>query len=140
MSNPSTESAVVVEREFPYPPEKVWRAITQPLLIEEWLMKNDFKPTVGHRFKLSFDWGTVECQVLEVSPTATLSYTWVSGHLDTVVTWTLSPTSTGTHLRMEQVGFHADHPRYYFGAKAGWPKFFDALKEVLARVNKEVRV
>ena len=43
---------VVVEREFPHPPEKLWRALTQPHLMEEWLMKNDFKPAVGHRFNL----------------------------------------------------------------------------------------
>ena len=48
---------VVVEREIPHPPEKIWRALTQPHLIEEWLMKNDFKPVVGHRFNLRADWG-----------------------------------------------------------------------------------
>ena len=43
--------SVVVERELPHPPEKLWRALTQPHLIEQWLMKNDFRPAVGHRFK-----------------------------------------------------------------------------------------
>ncbi len=55
--------SVVVERELPHPPEKIWRALTQPQLIEEWLMKNAFKPTVGHAFSLSADWGTVDCKV-----------------------------------------------------------------------------
>ena len=37
MSKPATEAlSVVVEREIPYPPEKIWRALTQPHLIEEW--------------------------------------------------------------------------------------------------------
>jgi uncharacterized protein YndB with AHSA1/START domain len=58
MTNTATETrSVVVEREMPYPPEKIWRALTQPHLIEEWLMKNDFKPVVGHRFNLRGDWG-----------------------------------------------------------------------------------
>jgi len=56
MSNSSTEPrCVVVEREMPYPPEKLWRALTQPHLIEEWLMKSDFKSVVGHRFNLRGD-------------------------------------------------------------------------------------
>ena len=56
MNNTATETrSVVVEREIPYPPEKIWRALTQPHLIEEWLMKNDFAPVVGHRFNLRGD-------------------------------------------------------------------------------------
>jgi hypothetical protein len=46
MDETSTETlSVVLEREMPYPPEKIWRALTQPHLIEQWLMKNDFKPS-----------------------------------------------------------------------------------------------
>jgi uncharacterized protein YndB with AHSA1/START domain len=88
----STETrSVVVEREIPYPPQKIWRALTQPHLIEEWLMKNDFKPVVDHGFKLSADWGAVDCQVLVVEPEKTLSYTWAAYGLESVVTWTLDP-------------------------------------------------
>jgi uncharacterized protein YndB with AHSA1/START domain len=59
MTNTATETrSVVVEREMPYPPEKIWRTLTQPNLIEEWLMKNDFKPVVGHHFNLRGDWGS----------------------------------------------------------------------------------
>ena len=66
--------SVVVERETPHPPEKIWRALTQPHLIEEWLMKTDFKPVVDHRFNLRADWGAVDCQVLAVEQNKTLSY------------------------------------------------------------------
>jgi uncharacterized protein YndB with AHSA1/START domain len=136
MNETSTETrSVVVEREVPFPPEKIWRALTQPHLIEEWLMKNDFKPVVGHRFDLRADWGAVECQVLEVEPNKTLSYTWGDHDLKTVVTWSLTPTGTGTRLRMEQTGFRADQPRYYLGAKGGWPRFFAALEQLLARID-----
>jgi uncharacterized protein YndB with AHSA1/START domain len=136
MNQTSAETrSVVIEREVPYPPEKIWRAITQPHLIEEWLMKNDFAPVVGHRFDFRADWGAVDCQVLAVEPNKTLSYTWAAYGLESVVTWTLTPTSAGTRLRMEQTGFRPDQAQAYQGAKAGWPRFFAALEEVLARIS-----
>jgi uncharacterized protein YndB with AHSA1/START domain len=136
MTNTATETlSVVVEREIPFPAEKIWCALTQPHLIEEWLMKNDFKPVVGHSFNLRADWGAVDCQVQTVEPNKTLSYTWGAYGLGSVVTWTLTPTSTGTHLRMEQSGFRPDQQQAYRGAKAGWPRFFAALERVLARID-----
>jgi len=135
MSVTSTETrSVVVEREMPHPPEKLWRALTQPHLIEEWLMKNDFKPVVNQRFNMRGDWGTADCQVLIVEPNKALSYTWAAFGLESVVTWTLTPTSTGTHLRMEQSGFRPDQQQAYSGAKAGWRQFIAALEKVLARL------
>jgi uncharacterized protein YndB with AHSA1/START domain len=136
MNETSTEAlSVVVEREMPYPPEKIWRALTEPHLIEEWLMKNDFAPVVDHRFNLRADWGAVDCQVLAVEPNKTLSYTWAAYGLETVVTWTITPTHTGTRLRMEQSGFPPDQPQAYQGAKGGWRRFFAALEQVLARIE-----
>jgi len=136
MNETSAESrAVIVERELSHPPEKVWRALTQPHLIEEWLLKNDFNPVVGHRFDLRFDWGVIDCEILEVEANKILSYTWGDHDLKTIVTWTLTPTRQGTHLRMEQAGFQTDQPRYYHGAKGGWPRFFAAIEQVLARMD-----
>ena len=132
-STASETRSVVVEREIPFPPEKIWRALTQPHLIQEWLMKNDFKLVVGHSFNLSADWGSVDCRVLAVEPNKTLSYTWGAHGLESVVTWTLTPTSTGTHLRMEQSGFRPDQQQAYQGAKYGWQQFFANLEKVLAR-------
>ena len=140
MTDTATETrSVVVEREIAYPPEKIWRALTQPHLIEEWLMKNDFKPVVGHRFNLRADWGAVDCQVREVEPNKTLSYTWGAYGLESVVTWTLTPTSKGTQLRMEQTGFRPDQQQAYQGAKGGWPQFFAKLEQVLARMDTRMR-
>jgi uncharacterized protein YndB with AHSA1/START domain len=134
MNAPATERrTVVVEREMSYPPEKTWRALTDPHLIEEWLMKTDFKPAVDHRFKFSADWGSVDCQVLEIEPNKTLSYTWAAYGLESVVTWTLTATRTGTLLRMEQSGFRPDQQQAYQGAKGGWQRFFASLEQVLAR-------
>ena len=134
MTETSTETlSVVVEREIPFPPEKIWRALTQPHLIEEWLMKNDFKPVVDQRFNLRGDWGAVDCKVLEVEPNKTLSYTWEAIGLESVVTWTLTPTSAGTHLRMEQSGFRPDQQQFYQGAKYGWQKMIAALEGVAAK-------
>jgi uncharacterized protein YndB with AHSA1/START domain len=141
MSEPETLS-VVVEREMPHPPEKIWRALTQPHLIAEWLMANDFMPVVDHRFKFRADYlpnGALDCEVLVVEPNKTLSYSWDSTSdnpafaVKSVVTWTLTPTKTGTHLRMEQSGFRQDQPQAYQGAKYGWPQFLAKLEQVLAR-------
>src|ERR1700753_1500391 len=134
MTATATETrAVTVEREIPYSPEKIWRALTQPHLIEEWLMKNDFKPVVGQHFDLRADWGAVACQVVAVEPNKTLSYTWAAYGLESVVTWTLTPTGNGTHLRMEQSGFRPDQQQAYAGAKAGWQHFVAKLEQVLAQ-------
>jgi len=136
MNEASQETlSVVVEREIPFPPEKLWRALTQPHLIEEWLMKSDFKPVVGHGFNFRADWGAVDCRVLTVEPNKTLAYTWGAYGLESVVTWTLTPTSTGTHLRMEQAGFRKDQQQAYQGAKHGWKAFFAKLEQVLPRVD-----
>lgn len=124
---------VVVERDVPYPPEKVWRALTQPHLIEEWLMQTDFAPVPGHRFQFRGDWGAVGCQVVAIEPNKELAYTWAALGLESVVTWTLTRTSTGTHLRMEQSGFKPDQNQAYQGAQFGWQKFFANLEQVLAR-------
>jgi uncharacterized protein YndB with AHSA1/START domain len=125
--------SVVVEREIAFPPERIWRALTQPHLIAEWLMNNDFKPDVGHRFNLSGDWGAVDCEVRTVEPNRALSYSWDAFGLESVVTWTLTPTSTGTHLRMEQSGFRLDQEQFYGGAQASWPQFLEKLEQVVAR-------
>ncbi len=141
MNERTTETrSVIVEREFPFPPEKLWRALTQPHLIEEWLMENDFVPSVGHRFNLRRTPQpdvniVIDCQVLIVEPNKTLSYTWAAFDLESVVTWILTPTRTGTHLRMEQLGFRPDQKQAYGGAKFGWQKFFANLEQVLARLD-----
>ena len=136
----SETRSVVVEREMPFPPEKIWRALTQPHLIEEWLMKSDFKPVVGHRYKLRRNPKpdvniVIDCEVLEVEPNKTLSYSWTAYDLDSVVTWTLTPTASGTHLRMEQSGFRPDQKQAYHGARHGWQQFFASLEQVLARTD-----
>jgi uncharacterized protein YndB with AHSA1/START domain len=136
MNETSTEiRSVIVEREIAFPPEKIWRALTQPHLIQEWLMKNDFKPVPDHRFKLSAEWGSVDCRVLEIEPNRTLSYTWDAYGLESTVTWTLTPAGSGTHLRMEQAGFRPDQEQAYQGAKFGWQRFFENLEQVVARAD-----
>lgn len=136
MTDTATElRSVVVEREIAFPPEKIWRALTQPHLIQEWLMKNDFKPVPDHRFKLTAEWGSVDCRVLEIEPNRTLAYTWDAYGLESTVTWTLTPIGSGTHLRMEQAGFRPDQEQAYQGAKFGWQRFFEKLEQVLARAD-----
>jgi uncharacterized protein YndB with AHSA1/START domain len=143
MTSTETQTrSVVVERDIAHSPEKLWRALTQPHLMEEWLMKNDFKPQVGHGFQLRGEWGGVlDCEVLAVEPNKTLSYTWNHEHADpayalqSVVTFTLTPTATGTHLRVEQAGFSPTQKQAYGGAHAGWKSFLGNLDQLLERLD-----
>lgn len=134
--------SVVVERVMPHPPEKVWRALTEPALIEDWLMRSDFAPAVGHRFQFRTEpahgWsGVVEAEVLEVEPPRRLAYRWASdGGLDTVVTWTLSPAEGGTAVRMEQSGFSAEQEANIRGATFGWQRNMAELERVAGRVEE----
>ena len=96
-------------------------------------MKNDFEPVIDRKFSLRGDWGAVDCQVLKFQPHTSLAYSWAARGLESVVTWTLTPTSKGTTLRMEQSGFRADQNQFYQGAKMGWDNFFAKLEHVLAR-------
>ena len=142
----ATTRSIVIERVMPHPPEKIWRALTQGHLIEEWLMKNDFQPVVGNKFNFRAEpmpgWnGVTDCEVLIVEPNERLSYRWdASGEeaangLKTVVTWTLTPAKAGTLVRMEQSGFRAQDERFYQGAGFGWQKMIAALEKVAAGLD-----
>jgi uncharacterized protein YndB with AHSA1/START domain len=132
--NAAAETRIVtVERDIPFPPEKIWRALTEPHLIAEWLMKNDFALDVGRRFKLTGDWGSVDCEVLEIEPNRSLSYSWNAMGLESTVTFTLTKTGTGTRLRMDQAGFRTDQEQAFRGAQYGWQKFFANLERLLAK-------
>ena len=133
---------VVIERDIAHPPEKIWRALTEPHLIAEWLMKNDFRPDVGHRFNLTGEWGGVlDCEVLDIEPHRTLSYSWNFTHEDaafdlrSVVTFTLTPTAAGTHLRVEQSGFRPEQKQAFGGAKLGWQQFLEKLETLVAGLD-----
>ena len=138
--------SILMERQMRHPPEKVWRALTQGALMEEWLMKNDFQPVVGHRFSFRSTrqphWnGVVEGEVLEVEPNKRLSYTWNASYaqgvtgLRTVVTWTLTATKSGTLVRMEQSGFWPEDENGYRGASYGWQQIISNLEQVLDRLS-----
>ena len=140
MTNTASTRTLVIERDVPHPPEKIWRALTQSSLIEEWLMKNDFQPVVGHRFSFRAtpvpNWsGVIDSEVLVVEPNSRLSYSWGSMGLETVVIWTLTPTASGTHLRMEQSGFRSEEDAAYKGATYGWQKFIGNLQNFVERLD-----
>jgi uncharacterized protein YndB with AHSA1/START domain len=132
----STRS-VVIEKELPHPREKIWRALTEGSLLQEWLMDNDLQPVVGHKFhfrnKPMPHWdGVIDSEVLVVEPNQKLSYSWNALGLESVVVWTLVPTSGGTLVRMEQSGFRPDQEAAHKGAGYGWQKFFGGLERVVA--------
>lgn len=127
--------SVAVERELPFSADRVWRALTEPHLVAEWLMAGDVRPVVGHGFSFGAEWGSVDCEVIEVDPGRSLAYSWNGMGLESTVTWTLTPTTTGTHLRMEQIGFRPDQVQAWHGARAGWPRFLAKLEELLGRID-----
>jgi uncharacterized protein YndB with AHSA1/START domain len=145
MTTPDASTrSVVVEKEFPHPPERVWRALTESSLMEQWLMKNDFQPAAGHPFTLRTDpmpnWnGIINCRVLAVEPCRTLSYTWGALGMESAVAFTLTPTNAGTHVRMEQSGFRPDQEANFKGAQYGWQRFIGGLERVVAGLEERGR-
>jgi uncharacterized protein YndB with AHSA1/START domain len=147
MTEPAAATrSIVIEREMPHPAEKIWRALTRGPLIEEWLMKNDFQPVVGHRFNFRATpvphWnGVTDCPVLVVELNQRLSYSWnasgeeAAGGLKSVVTWTLTPTRGGTLMRLEQSGFRPEDEANYQGANYGWQRFIGGLERVAAALD-----
>jgi uncharacterized protein YndB with AHSA1/START domain len=145
-SNPAeSPRSLVIERVFPHPPEKLWRALTENPLLAQWMMNNDFEPVVGRKFQFRADpmpnWnGVVDCEVLVVEPFQRLSYNWgvgggeTAGGLQWVVLFTLTPAEGGTLVRMEQSGFRPDQKAAYQGANYGWQKFFGNLEQVIGGV------
>jgi uncharacterized protein YndB with AHSA1/START domain len=138
-----------VEGVLPHAPEIVWKTLTTAELIGRWLMPNDFVAAVGKTFtfrtKPMGDWdGVVHCEVLEVVPNRKLVYSWKGGsdsnpnygaRLDTVVTWTLTPVSGGTHLRMVHAGFRSPGNDFAFDAMSpGWGRVLQGIGRVADEV------
>jgi uncharacterized protein YndB with AHSA1/START domain len=147
----TSKESIVAESVLPYPPEKVWRALTEPKLLEAWLMPNDICAEVGHRFQFrttpppgAQGWsGVIDCEVLEAVPHRLLVYSWSGGskavdgyghRIDTLVKWTLTPTEDGgTRLHLEHSGFEPD----CFALKAMGPGWNRKVSESIAKVLAE---
>lgn len=128
--------SMTLTRDLPFPPDRVWRAVSTGALMAEWLLPNDFQPVPGHRFTFRQQamqgWdGVIEAQVLAVEPPRRLSYTWVALGVVTEVALTLEPTEKGTRLTVEQSGFAEDQARNLAGARYGWGMFLDRLSQQL---------
>ena len=130
-------------RDLAHPPEKVWRALTEPALLAEWLLPVlgfTLEPGAAFAFKTQpypgWD-GTVNCRFLEIGPQRKLSYSWVVGdmNLDTVVTFTLAPSATGTRLSLVQSGFKPDQKKNSGGARYGWKMMGGKLVDLLERIS-----
>jgi uncharacterized protein YndB with AHSA1/START domain len=135
-----------VVKEYPYPPERIWRALTDSKELAQWLMPNDFQPKVGHKFR--FDarpqrgWrGYVDCEVLELDEFRRLSYSWEgdANHPVTVVTWTLERIPNGTRLSLRHGDFRGlsgFFDKFFMGS--GWnKKLSKILPALLERLTKE---
>jgi uncharacterized protein YndB with AHSA1/START domain len=130
--------SISIDHDLKASPAQVWRTLTEPALLARWLMDNDIAPVVGHRFsfrtKPTPQWsGHVECEVLAVEPERLLRYSWRSEDLDTVVTWTLSPSpSGGTRLHLEHTGFTAANEMAFQGMSKGWQQMGDRIDAIWA--------
>lgn len=142
---PGATRSITLGYDLPHPPAKVWRALTEPELLADWLMTTDMQPLVGQRFTFKSEptpwWdGVVSCEVLELELHKRLRYTWRSGSapsgLDTVVRWTLTVTASGgTRLTLEQSGFAPANGLALDGATTGWQRNIDErLRALLAWV------
>jgi len=117
---------------------KVWNALTDSNTLEKWVMKNNFKPIVGHKCQFQNEQInlTVDCEVLVVDEPHELSYTWIGGPIDTIVTWTLKEEKDITHLHLEHTGFEKEDQAYN-GAKYGWTAMVGELQSVLEEQNTD---
>lgn len=137
MGNGTNSDAVIVERPLTNSPAVVWRALTQPELLNDWLMENEFSDNVGDRFRMWDDWGVVDCEILSIDPQRQLRMAWKTSHasparrLNCIVTFTLTPLNGGTLLRIEQTGFETGQNAAFTGAQRGWPHMLAKLQSVL---------
>jgi uncharacterized protein YndB with AHSA1/START domain len=137
---PSQTDSLSFEIDLPHSPEKVWRALTDPDLLREWLLPViDLDLEMGATFTFRTQpypgWdGTVNCRFVEIEPQRKLSYTWTVPFLDTIVTFTLTPTPSGTQLSLVQSGFKSDQKREFGGARHGWKMMGEKLVGLLARM------
>jgi len=138
----SQTESLSFEFDLHHSPQKVWRALTDPVLLAEWLLPVvgfTLEPGAAFAFKTQphpgWD-GTVNCRVLEIDAHKKISYAWVVGDmvLDTVVTFTLTPTASGTRLSLVQSGFKPDQKQNFGGARYGWKMMGGKLVDLLARV------
>jgi uncharacterized protein YndB with AHSA1/START domain len=140
MTARSQTESIAFEFDLRHPPEKVWRALTDPVLLAEWLLPVfDLKLEPGAAFTFKTQpmpgWdGTVNCRCVEIQAQRKLSYTWVVGEMDTVVTFTLSPTASGTRLSLVHSGFKPDQKQNFAGARYGWKMMGGKLVDLLARI------
>lgn len=138
---PSQTDTLAFEFDLPHPPQKVWRALTDPALLAQWLLPVfGFKPETGTPFAFKTQpmpgWdGVVHCRVLDVDEPRRLRYAWVVGAMDTVVTFTLEPTASGTRLSLVHSGFKPDQRQNFAGARYGWNMMGGKLVDVLAKTS-----
>jgi uncharacterized protein YndB with AHSA1/START domain len=128
--------SVVIEKTFAHAPAKVWRALTEPALLTQWLLSNNFLPEIGREFAFRNEpaggWdGVIQCKVLALDPLQRLAYSWRAFGHESTVEFTLTPADGGTHLRMEHSGFRKEQEAAYRGAHNGWQRFLGNLERLI---------
>src|SRR6185312_4128993 len=145
MNAAAQSRSIVVEEVLPHSADKVWRMLTQAESLAQWLMPNDFKPSVGHKFTFRTqpmgDWdGVVHCEVLEIRPLQLLRYSWNGGadsnseygsKLVSTVTWTLTAVDGGTRVRMAHEGFGPHNNYAYDAMSGGWGRILKRIDQLI---------
>ncbi|MGW3094969.1 SRPBCC family protein [Streptomyces sp. NPDC001102] len=111
-------SEILIVRDYHHPPERVWRAVTDPELIPLWTATGagarpeGFATTVGTKFKFIAKpkpgWsGVVVCKVLEVREPSLLRFTWQDqgGGAVTEVAYRIEAHGNGTRFTYHHTGF-----------------------------------
>lgn len=129
---------IQLEQYIPHPPSRVWRALTEPKLMEKWWVRGDIRPVIGHKFTLDMGaWGEQQCEILAVEHERLLSYSFSTF---SKITWQLLPEGEGTKLSLVHDGFDLDSPlgkQAYEGMGKGWPKVIERIESALSE-NSEI--
>ena len=152
MTNETGDRELVLTRLMDAPPDKVYRAWTEPELVKQWFApapwtiaraEMDVRPGGASLVVMRSPEGNeMPCPgvFLEVVPNRRLVYAWKGGDerntgygapLDTVVTWSLTPVEAGTRIRLVHAGFVIPrNESAYTGMSGGWKKVVRQLDEI----------
>jgi len=144
VATPRDGTFIRLSERFPHERSRVWRALTDPVLLARWLMPNDFRLELGHEFTfegppipaVGHD-GIAYCRVLDFEPERFLTISFGSrgaSQLASTITWTLtSQPDGGTEVTLLHHGFDPDNPMHQLSRRtmgSGWPAVLRGLGRV----------
>lgn len=130
------KKSIKVEKEFPHPIEKVWRAITDPKALANWFVPGTFEARVGTSYHFENEFTKVKGRVLQVEAPILLVYTWLKNdtNIETTVHWQLEEYTEGTRLIIEHFGiekYEQSAPSLLLATTEGWNYVIIAIENYL---------